>query len=693
MKVEMEATEDKHVSDALNAEKINQALANGGEGLPDHLNLDKMMGIRNKAFIKTDIPVESPVLLPIMTNAFTDHHLSPGTNLTKHTPNDGEKDDQEVSNTIMSEAQAMATAQAAAKAAADAGFYYPWSIATGAMMQAQYAAAQYAASQNPENHSSNTGKTDGQALSLSIPSQGLSTQANDDGYNWRKYGEKTVKGSKYPRSYYKCSTAGCQMKKIIERDPCTGIISHTILKGGEHNHQRPNLARVDVSAYVRNATQGSIDLLHYDTEGDERTYRNGLRSQKRKRQSTQGSGEEDGDTTHVEDDTDSERTIDDDRKLREPEDMKESAIMALQLLGTGFSPDIASLGPGMSGTPANLIPLPATLKASPLPKTKGNIPVEKHTLYTVYSSPVHDAPAELLDLGEVNSEDEWEVGEEDFGLEDAETVNAAIAAAAAYINKEAKDPAMGLTGNKDLISNLISADDGVDKNPRMKDAVKKVEKKSGDKTIIRTETDSDQVEDGYKWRKYGQKVVKGNPHPRSYYKCTHPDCKVRKQVERCSDNVRILVTTYEGKHLHEPPLNRNCHLSQNIRMPGDQGYMAEQAVNKQFNPYLSFITPGLLSPGGFMLNDSNSPFSNQLSIGSPLGASQPDPGDPSKTGINSAVSPAQMQFLSMQQEAQNRLNAHLAQHAKAWQEAFSQSPNTIPGSQMMQQPLEPSNDK
>lgn len=88
-----------------------------------------------------------------------------------------------------------------------------------------------------------------------------------------------------------------------------------------------------------------------------------------------------------------------------------------------------------------------------------------------------------------------------------------------------------------------------------------------------------------------------------------------------------------------------------------------------------------------MLNDSNSPFSNQLSIGSPLGKSQQEPGDALNNKGADQVSPAQMQFLTMQQEAQNRLNAHLAQHAKAWQEAFAQSPNAIPGAQMMQQSL------
>jgi hypothetical protein len=34
------------------------------------------------------------------------------------------------------------------------------------------------------------------------------------------------------------------------------------------------------------------------------------------------------------------------------------------------------------------------------------------------------------------------------------------------------------------------------------------------KIIVQTTTDVDLLEDGYRWRKYVQKVVKGNPYPR-----------------------------------------------------------------------------------------------------------------------------------------------------------------------------------
>lgn len=59
-------------------------------------------------------------------------------------------------------------------------------------------------------------------------------------------------------------------------------------------------------------------------------------------------------------------------------------------------------------------------------------------------------------------------------------------------------------------------------------------------------------EDGYNWRKYGQKNVKGNEYIRSYYKCSHPNCQVKKQVERSLDG-RITDITYLGKHDHAKP--------------------------------------------------------------------------------------------------------------------------------------------
>uniref|UniRef100_A0A7C9EXZ6 WRKY domain-containing protein n=1 Tax=Opuntia streptacantha TaxID=393608 RepID=A0A7C9EXZ6_OPUST len=57
------------------------------------------------------------------------------------------------------------------------------------------------------------------------------------------------------------------------------------------------------------------------------------------------------------------------------------------------------------------------------------------------------------------------------------------------------------------------------------------------------------AEDGYTWRKYGQKQVKGSEYPRSYYKCTHPNCEVKKKVEHSHDG-QIIEIIYKGTHSH-----------------------------------------------------------------------------------------------------------------------------------------------
>ncbi|KAE8722837.1 putative WRKY transcription factor 23 [Hibiscus syriacus] len=69
-----------------------------------------------------------------------------------------------------------------------------------------------------------------------------------------------------------------------------------------------------------------------------------------------------------------------------------------------------------------------------------------------------------------------------------------------------------------------------------------------------TKSEVDHLEDGYRWRKYGQKAVKNSSFPRSYYRCTASSCNVKKRVERSFSDPSIVVTTYEGQHTHLSPI-------------------------------------------------------------------------------------------------------------------------------------------
>ncbi|CAL5407597.1 unnamed protein product [Camellia sinensis] len=63
-------------------------------------------------------------------------------------------------------------------------------------------------------------------------------------------------------------------------------------------------------------------------------------------------------------------------------------------------------------------------------------------------------------------------------------------------------------------------------------------------------------DDGFAWRKYGQKEILGYKFPRGYYRCTHQKlyhCPAKKQVQRLDNDPFIFEITYRGDH--------TCHMS------------------------------------------------------------------------------------------------------------------------------------
>lgn len=285
----------------------------------------------------------------------------------------------------------------------------------------------------------------------------------EDGYNWRKYGQKQVKGSEYPRSYYKCTHPNCQVKKKVERSH-DGQITEIIYKGA-HNHPKPQPCR----------------------------------------KSSFGSS----------------------LSFRDTSDIGDGSVSCVKAEGGSVWRNIQSgCNGGMTGSDWRTDGLD---KASPT-----------------------SVVTEASDLMSTNQ------GRPMCVLESAGTPEFSSTIAS---NEDDEEDA-ATQGS----FSLVDDDDNEPDSKRRKKEACFIETTLGSRAVreprvvIQIESDIDILDDGYRWRKYGQKVVKGNPNPRSYYKCTRPGCTVRKHVERASHNLKFVLMTYEGKHNHEVPAARNsCH--------------------------------------------------------------------------------------------------------------------------------------
>lgn len=98
-------------------------------------------------------------------------------------------------------------------------------------------AAEPASAPAPPSHLRRTKRRKNQQKRMvcQVMADGLS----GDLWAWRKYGQKPIKGSPFPRGYYRCSSSkGCSARKQVERsrtDPGMFVITYT----GEHNHPLP----------------------------------------------------------------------------------------------------------------------------------------------------------------------------------------------------------------------------------------------------------------------------------------------------------------------------------------------------------------------------------------------------------------------------------------------------------------------
>ncbi|KAL3833852.1 hypothetical protein ACJIZ3_008588 [Penstemon smallii] len=257
---------------------------------------------------------------------------------------------------------------------------------------------------------------------------------SEDGYYWRKYGQKQVKGSECPRSYFKCTNTSCLVKKKVERSH-DGQITEIVYKG-THNHPQP--------------------LKRFGNASD---------------------------TSHERD----EECLKVEGATTENKDIMSDPNALLGDFSNSFSRTIEVLGP---------------VETQELPSKFGD--------QIVVNQDHEGSPDSISFNEEDNDNGECEPKRRKKDSFPTETT----------ISRSTREP----------------------------------------RVVVQIESDIDILNDGYRWRKYGQKVVKGNPNPRSYYKCTTPGCPVRKHVERAANDIKSVITTYEGKHNHEVPSTKNGSL-------------------------------------------------------------------------------------------------------------------------------------
>nr|AML61756.1 WAKY 11-2 protein [Phyllostachys edulis] len=133
---------------------------------------------------------------------------------------------------------------------------------------------------------------------------------------------------------------------------------------------------------------------------------------------------------------------------------------------------------------------------------------------------------------------------------------------------------------EEVVEDEKDEEDGENSKKANKPKKKAEKRQQQPRVAFLTKSEVDHLEDGYRWRKYGQKAVKNSPYPRSYYRCTTPKCGVKKRVERSYQDPSTVITTYEGHHTHHSPAS----------LRGGSAHL--------FTPNVHALPPHLM-PGGF----------------------------------------------------------------------------------------------
>ncbi|KAL3653608.1 WRKY Transcription Factor [Castilleja foliolosa] len=111
-----------------------------------------------------------------------------------------------------------------------------------------------------------------------------------------------------------------------------------------------------------------------------------------------------------------------------------------------------------------------------------------------------------------------------------------------------------------------------------------------------------QLDDGFYWRKYGQKDILGAKHPRGYYRCSHrhaQGCLATKQVQKSDEDPITYEITYRRKHTCNTRVGQTNVNNPPISLPGPQNIdptpLPQNSQEPSFNiqTSLGFVTQDL----------------------------------------------------------------------------------------------------
>ncbi|KAG9396140.1 WRKY DNA -binding domain [Carpediemonas membranifera] len=94
---------------------------------------------------------------------------------------------------------------------------------------------------------------------LVVVANSSSIDITDDSFAWKKYGSKVVKASTIQKSYYRCATANCSAKRLIQRPAAGGEGESTVTYQGPHNHAvLPREPKAKVTQTISQAVEQDI---------------------------------------------------------------------------------------------------------------------------------------------------------------------------------------------------------------------------------------------------------------------------------------------------------------------------------------------------------------------------------------------------------------------------------------------------